>query len=209
MSNSIYTRTGDQGETSLVDNSRVPKDAARVEAYGTVDEANSWVGVARACTTHPILIENLDFLQHRLFNCSSSLATPPGAPFSPPRIDEADVAYLETAIDHFEERSGKLKSFILPGGNLCASYLHVARTVVRRAERRVVSLLAVEEVDPLVQKFINRSSDFLFAAARYSNFIHSRQDVLWSPSTPRPKFPEDLGDAPDDQDEEGCEPCSS
>jgi cob(I)alamin adenosyltransferase len=209
MKNSIYTRTGDKGETSLVDSSRVPKDARRVEAYGTVDEANSWVGVARACTNHPVLRQSLDFLQHRLFNCSSNLATPQGCGFEPPRISEEDVAFLEQAIDHFESKTGPLTFFILPGGNQCSGYLHVARTTTRRAERRIVSLSADEPVDALVLKFVNRASDFLFAAARYSNYIRSREDVRWRKDIEPPK----LSDEPDSeaslQGDEGCDSCSS
>lgn len=181
MRSSIYTRTGDRGETSLADSSRVAKDSLRVEAYGTIDEANSWVGVARACTGHPVLHEALDFCQHRLFNCSSNLATPSDDPDRVPQIVEADIEFMEQAIDHFEEKSGSLEAFILPGGNQCAAFLHVARTVMRRAERRTVSLAAEVAVDSMVQKFINRASDFLFAAARYSNYVTSRNDIHWNP----------------------------
>ena len=189
MGASLYTRRGDAGETSLVGGSRVPKNSLRVEAYGALDEANSWVGVARACTAHPVLAEALTFLQHRLFNCSSNLATPPGEGATPPTIATEDVAFLERAIDHFEERSGALTGFILPGGNQCAAFLHVARTVMRRAERRLVSLAAEEQVDPMVKKFINRASDFLFAAARYSNFVQSRSDAYWDKEIAPPALP--------------------
>lgn len=209
MSNSIYTRTGDKGQTSLVDSSRVPKDALRVEAYGTVDEANSWVGVARACTSHPVLWECLDFLQHRLFNCSSNLATPPGAEFTPPTITEEDVSFLERAIDHFEAKTGPLTYFILPGGNQCSAFLHVARTTTRRAERRIVSLTEDEPVDALVLKFVNRASDFLFAAARYSNWIRSHPDVRWKKDFELPKLPAELDDEATIQSDEGCDSCSN
>ncbi len=206
MTASIYTRKGDGGETSLVGNVRVPKDSLRVEAYGTVDEANSWVGVARACTTHPVLWDTLDFLQHRLFNCSSNLATPPSVG-SPQTIDVEDVKFLERTIDHFEAKSGPLTGFIVPGGNQCSAFLHVARTVLRRAERRVVTLETQEEVAPLVLTFVNRASDFLFAAARYSNYTRSRSDVYWEKDYPCPALPE-ADDAPD-QDEPGCDSCNS
>jgi cob(I)alamin adenosyltransferase len=187
MSSSIYTRTGDRGETSLADSSRVPKDSLRVEAYGTVDEANSWVGLARAFAADPLLAEVLDFVQHRLFNCSSNLASPPGTPWAVPTIDEADIALLEHAIDRFETATGPLTRFVLPGGAQGAAALHVARTVVRRAERRIVSLSAHEGgVDPLVQKFVNRASDLLFAAARYANNVDGRTDVTWDKARARP-----------------------
>lgn len=179
----IYTRTGDKGQTSLADGTRVPKDAPRVEAYGDVDEANSWVGAARALVSDPLLDGLLEFLQHRLYNCSSNLATPPGASFTPPGIDDEDVAHLERAIDRFEQTTGPLRAFVLPGGCSDAALLHVARTVVRRAERRLISL---EGVDPLVLRFINRSSDFLFAAARYANVVCGSQDVLWNKDLPLP-----------------------
>ncbi|MBN2490829.1 MAG: cob(I)yrinic acid a,c-diamide adenosyltransferase [Planctomycetes bacterium] len=179
MTGSIYTRTGDRGETSLVGGGRVPKDAARVEAYGTVDETNAWIGAARAFVGDRALEEALEFLQHRLFNCSSNLATPAATKRVPPRIEEADIAFLERAIDRFEGATGKLTAFVLPGGSRAAAFLHVARTVCRRAERRVVGLGADEPVDPLVLAFLNRASDFLFAAARYSNHLEGRPDAAW------------------------------
>jgi cob(I)alamin adenosyltransferase len=186
MGSTIYTRTGDAGETSLVDGRRVPKTSPRVEAYGTVDEANSWVGAARAFATDPLLARALEFLQHRLFNCSSNLATPADASATPPRIAAEDVDFLERAIDRFEQTTGPLKNFVVPGGSQAAGLLHVARTVCRRAERRVVALAAAEEVDPLVRKFVNRSSDFLFAAARYANAVEKRGDVSWDKQHERP-----------------------
>ena len=179
MPSQIYTRRGDRGETSLADESRIPKDAVRVEAYGTVDEANSWIGAARAHVDEPRLDRALAFAQHRFYNCSSNLATPAGAP-NPPRIAEADIEFLEQAIDRFEEATGPLHRFIVPGGGRAAAFLHVARTVCRRAERALVRLNRESPVDPLVQKFINRSSDFLFAAARYANFLEGRGDVFWN-----------------------------
>lgn len=182
----IYTRGGDRGETSLVDGSRVRKDSRRVEAYGTVDEANSWVGVARSATDDLLLLRTLELLQHRLFNCSSNLATPAGTGVTPPKIEAEDVAFLETAIDRFESRSGALRHFVLPGGGRTASFLHVARTVCRRAERLVVSLSEEAEVDPQVRAFLNRASDFLFAAARYANAVEGRGDVPWDKALPLP-----------------------
>lgn len=181
----IYTRTGDKGQTSLADGTRVPKDAPRVDAYGEVDEANSWVGAARAQISDPLLDRQLEFVQHRLYNCSSNLATPPGADVEPPTVSEEDATHLERAIDRFEQTTGPLSSFVLPGGCPEAGLLHVARTVVRRAERR---LIALEEVDPLVLRFINRASDFLFAAARYANAVCGARDVQWDKDLPRPEL---------------------
>ena len=188
MGSTIYTRTGDKGETSLADGRRVPKTSARVEAYGTVDETNSWIGAARAFATDPLFARALEFLQHRLFNCSSNLATPPDATLAPPTIAPGDVEFLERAIDRFEETTGPLRNFILPGGTRAAGLLHVARTVCRRAERRIVALAGEEEVDPLVRKFVNRCSDFLFAAARYANAVERTGDVLWEKDQGRPEL---------------------
>jgi cob(I)alamin adenosyltransferase len=188
MSSSIYTRSGDKGQTSLVDGSRLPKDSKRVTAYGTVDEANSWVGAARSAGADPLLDEVLELVQHRLFNCSSNLATPPDAGFAPPTIAEEDVEFLERAIDRFEETTGALTHFVLPGGTPAASFLHLARTVCRRAERHIVSLAAEELVDPQVQKFVNRASDLLFAAARYANAVAGRSDPGWDQHLPLPEL---------------------
>ena len=187
MKGSIYTRTGDKGETSLADGTRVPKDALRVEAYGTIDECNSWVGVALSCTDYPLLRESLGFLQHRLFNCSSNIAAPKRAK-GVPRVSKADIEYLEQTIDRFEHKSGPIENFILPAGGLCSSHLHVARTVCRRAERRLVTLSATERIDKLVLQFINRASDFLFAAARYSNFSRCQKEIIWDPKFKRPSL---------------------
>jgi len=188
MNSRIYTRTGDGGETALVDGTRVPKDAARVEAYGAIDEANAWVGAARARCVEPLLDRTLELVQHRLYNCSSNLATPPGASgFSPPTIFEGDLTFLERAIDRFEEASGPVSVFVLPGGTEAAALLHVARTVCRRAERRVVTMRqAGDPVEPLVLKFLNRTSDFLFAAARYANRVAG--DVAWNREIPPPEL---------------------
>jgi len=186
MGSQIYTRKGDKGSTALVDGSRVGKDSGRVEAYGTVDELNSWVGAARAFADDELLDQTLTFLQNRLYNCSSNLATPPDQGIEPPGIEQADVEFLEQAIDRFEQITGGISRFIVPGGNRTAGLLHVARTVCRRAERRIVALSGEATVDPLVQKFVNRASDFLFAAARYANAAASDDDVFWNPTFPRP-----------------------
>lgn len=187
MGSSIYTRTGDAGTTSLVDGSRLDKDSARVEAYGTVDEANSWVGAARAFIGDEVLSSYLELVQHRLYNCSSNLAVSPGSGLEPAGISEDDVAFLERAVDRFEDRSGEIRGFVLPGGGCRpAALLHVARTVCRRAERRAWSLARTEEVDPLVVRFLNRCSDFLFAAARCAAAVEGEGDVHWDKELPLP-----------------------
>lgn len=185
MSRSIYTRGGDGGETSLSGGSRISKTSARIEAIGTLDEANSAIGLARAAleerTTGPDLDHILDIVQHRLFNVAGILATPDASPSSGSAIAGMtdDVGRLESWIDALSAVTGELSSFVLPGGSESAARLHVARTVVRRAERRVLDLHANEPVDEVVLAFINRLSDLLFAAARYEN--RAGGDVIWDP----------------------------
>ena len=167
----IYTRTGDSGETSLFGGSRLRKDDPRIEAYGTVDELNAFIGVARAAWPRSPIDADLSSVQADLFDLGAHLASPgsdrfPGAPAS--RIED-----LERAIDRMEAELAPLKSFILPGGSLAAAHLHVARTVCRRAERLVVAL--GEDV-----KYLNRLADYLFVAARYANLKHGIEDVLWT-----------------------------
>lgn len=179
MKSSIYTRKGDKGSTSLFDGTVVPKASARVEAYGTVDEINSWVGAARAFCEDLLLVQTLELLGHRLYNCSSNIAagTEPGV--ATVGVTQGDVEFLERAIDRMEEASGAIGGFILPGGTRAAGLLHVARTVCRRAERLIVALSKDEHVDPLVMAFVNRASDLLFAAARYANSLDGGGDVFW------------------------------
>ncbi|MBE0417399.1 MAG: cob(I)yrinic acid a,c-diamide adenosyltransferase [Coriobacteriia bacterium] len=189
----IYTRTGDEGETSLVGGSRVAKNSARVEAYGTVDEVNSWVGHARAALEVAAADElrldiMLDFVQHRLFDCSSLLATPAEARAGRtglPAIHAEDISQLETWIDDLTAVVGEIDHFVLPGGCEEACRLHIARTVVRRAERRVIDLAseAPDELDPGILAFINRLSDLLFTMARYANHRYGAGDVFWDPRT--------------------------
>jgi cob(I)alamin adenosyltransferase len=189
----IYTRAGDRGETSIVGGTRVPKNSARVEAYGTVDEANSCVGLARAALEVAApddlrLDVMLDFVQHRLFDCSSLLATPAELRASRtglPSIGAGDITRLETWIDDLTEAIGEIDHFVLPGGCEEACRLHVARTVVRRAERRIHDLVseAPDEVDPQVLAFVNRLSDLLFTMARYANRVYGAGDVFWDSRT--------------------------
>jgi len=183
----IYTRTGDTGETSLADGERVSKADPRVEAYGTVDEANSAVGLALALVSDSEMRETLLFAQQRLFNCSSHLATPPEARSERTTdADEADVEALERAIDRFERVAGPLDHFILPGGSELAARLHVARTIVRRAERRVVALDPKHDGDESVARFLNRLSDTLFAAARASLALEGVAETRWDRDASQP-----------------------
>jgi cob(I)alamin adenosyltransferase len=161
-----------------------------VEAYGALDEANSWIGLARASITDPTLAtlgQALEFLQHRFCNCSSNLAFPPGSHSARPTVSEEDVAFLEATIDRFEARTGPIRHFIVPGGRREAALLHVARTVCRRAERRMLTLAEEESVDPMVRAFVNRASDFLFAAARYACAGTGCEEVVWNQDLPRPE----------------------
>jgi cob(I)alamin adenosyltransferase len=174
----IYTRTGDRGETSLRWGERTPKDSLRVEAYGTVDETNAAVGMALAVLpqAESVLAHKLRQIQRELFDVGADLAAPPeSTKGGQPKVQAAMVTQLEEAIDQLTATLPPLTHFILPGGTPAASALHVARTVCRRAERRVVSLMAVEPVDPILLQYLNRLSDFLFVAARSANQLGAWQ----------------------------------
>ncbi len=179
----IYTKTGDAGETGLFGGPRVPKDDARVEAYGAVDELNASLGVARARGGDAELGALLAAIQEQLFTIGAELATPPGARAraAVPAVAPAWSAALEAAIDRFEAELAPLRNFILPGGAPLAADLHVARGVCRRAERRAVSLHRVDPILPEVLVYLNRLSDFLFVAARVANHRAGVADVVWDP----------------------------
>jgi cob(I)alamin adenosyltransferase len=171
----IYTRTGDDGSTGLGDGARVSKESLRVEAYGTVDEANSAVGVVLAVTDLPEPIKRcLTEVQHDLFDLGGELCIP-GSKI----ITAAHVDRLETELDGFNEALPPLKDFILPGGGPAAAACHVARTVCRRAERRCWSLARAEEVAPDALKYLNRLSDLLFVLARVLARQSSGGEVIW------------------------------
>ena len=185
----VYTRTGDKGDTALVGGRRVPKDSARIEAYGTVDELNACLGLLRqANRTEPGPKESvarldsmLERIQNELFNLGSLLATlPEDLGEKQPRITARHVERLEQEIDELNEGLPPLRSFTLPGGGFTSSYLHLARTVCRRAERRVVALARGETVNPEAIIYLNRLSDLLFVMARRAN-DGGRADVLWVP----------------------------
>jgi cob(I)alamin adenosyltransferase len=185
----IYTRTGDAGETSLAGGMRVSKADPRVEAYGTVDEAACAVGLALQAAADARMREVLLFAQQRLLNCSSRLATPPEARTEGAAdVDDEDIRALERAIDEFETRAGSPDRFVLPGGSELAARLHVARTVVRRAERRVAALASVGRADEGVPRFLNRLSDMLFAAARAALKIEGVPETGWDRDASRPAF---------------------
>ena len=171
----IYTRTGDDGTTGLGDGSRVAKDSTRVEAYGTVDEANSAIGIVLAADAIPDAIRTcLMEVQHDLFELGGELCIPGHS-----AVTEAYIERLEDDLDGFNEDLPRLKEFILPGGGQAAAACHLARAIVRRAERRVLSLASVEDVRPEVVKYLNRLSDLLFVVARVLARAASGQEVLW------------------------------
>jgi cob(I)alamin adenosyltransferase len=184
--NKIYTRTGDDGTTGLVDGSRVVKHAARMEAIGSVDEANSALGLA-VIAVEGAHRANLLRVQNDLFDLGADLATP-GDDFTPGpmtlRIVGAQVDWLETAIDGVNEALNPLTSFILPGGSEGAARTHIARAAVRRAERACVAAAAEAPVNPAALAYINRLSDYLFVLARALN-NHGADDILWVPGASR------------------------
>lgn len=177
----IYTRKGDKGETSLFGGQRVPKDAMRIEAYGSVDELNSVLGVVRALKPYRGIDSLLEQLQQELFVLGADLATPQtDTSKRVPRIEQQQVAQLEQHIDKFETQIEPLTTFIVPGGSPVAAQLHVARTVCRRAERLVVRLSKEEPVGEWPLVYLNRLSDLLFVMARYANKLDDVKETPWS-----------------------------
>lgn len=176
----IYTKTGDTGETALFGGERVPKDALRIEAYGSVDELNCVLGVIRSLGPDRKISAALLKIQHQLFELGADLATPivHKSPMIP-RIKASHAAALERTIDSMERALQPLKSFILPGGSVAASQLHLARTVCRRAERNVVRLSRNEDIGSAVIIYLNRLSDLLFVLARYENLSSAHEEVKW------------------------------
>jgi len=189
--NRVYTRKGDAGTTSLVGGQKVPKNMARIEAYGTIDELNSFIGAARQTIAEQhaghdgfgALSEELLRVQHELFNLGSVLATlPEDVVEYMPRVTQVDVDALEASIDHHNEDLPGLRSFVLPGGTRLNTDLHVARTVCRRAERLMVTLAEHEEVDDESMAYVNRLSDALFVWSRWASHAADAAEVLWQPN---------------------------
>ena len=186
--NKIYTKTGDAGETALGNGSRVAKHALRVSSYGTVDEANATVGLARLHASGE-MDAHLAMIQNDLFDLGADLCRPDmekddEAGYPVLRMTDAQVARLEGQIDEMTSQVVPLRSFILPGGAALAAHLHLCRTVSRRAERLVVELATMEEVNPVAIRYLNRLSDWCFQAARIAN-DNGRDDVLWVPGANR------------------------
>ncbi|MEC1864020.1 cob(I)yrinic acid a,c-diamide adenosyltransferase [Bacillus licheniformis] len=180
----LYTKTGDRGKTSLI-GGRADKDHLRVEAYGTLDEANSFIGLAQSylkaeeALFHDILSE-LTAIQHELFDCGSDLAHVNVQEEG--KLKAESITMLEERIDAYVEEAPQLTKFILPGGTEAASFLHAARTVIRRAERKIVALAKEEDIPPLALQYVNRLSDYLFAAARIVNHRLGEVDVEYERS---------------------------
>ncbi len=178
MTMSIVTKTGDKGTTGLFGGERVPKHSPRIEAYGTVDELNAVIGVVIACPDLPeALRDHLFQIQHSLFRVGGDLATPLTKKEKEDRVGPEHVTILEGWISALESSLPAQRQFILPGGSPAAAHLHLARTVCRRGERRVTSLMAVEAINPAVQIYLNRLSDYLFIAAREANRVSGKGDV--------------------------------
>ncbi len=186
--NKIYTRTGDGGDTALGNGARVAKYSARVTAYGTSDELNSFVGLARLHADGE-MDEALSRIQNDLFDLGADLCRPdihldPEAEFTPLRMVDSQVVRLEKEIDKMNANLEPLRSFILPGGSALAAQLHVCRTVSRRAERLAVELGTTEQINDAAVRYLNRLSDWFFVAARVAN-ENGRADVLWVPGATR------------------------
>ena len=176
----IYTKTGDKGETGLFGGDRVRKDSLRIEAYGAVDELNSLVGIIRALRPKKKIDDVLHEVQRDLFILGADLATRKAAKRALiPRISRTHVASLEKKIDSLQVPLRPLKSFILPGGTVAASYLHYARTVCRRAERSTARLSSSEDTNENVLIYLNRLSDLLFVLARYANHAEKKKETEW------------------------------
>lgn len=178
----IYTKTGDEGLTSLFSGKRVPKDDDLIEAYGTVDELNSILGLVLTENISASMRARVTMLQHELFELGSDLATPwDDAAFSSKikRMHATSSERLESEMDEAEEKLGKLTQFILPGGTKVAAYLHLARTVCRRAERKITSLFIENKVNPEAFIYLNRLSDWCFMMARLTNLESGTPDITW------------------------------
>ncbi len=178
----IYTKTGDKGTTALFGGKRVSKCDARIEAYGTVDELNAYIGLIRFKNIDTRAIEILSEIQDRLFTLGSILASEPGKNnLKVPYLNEEDVELLEKEIDKMNETLPELKSFVLPGGNDVIGFCHVARCICRRAERDVVNLAQSEPVPDIVVKYLNRLSDYLFVLSRKLTYDENLSETPWKP----------------------------
>lgn len=189
MTFKIYTKTGDKGETALYGGTRVSKASAKVEAYGTIDELNAFIGIAKSHIDDSDCLKQLAEIQYDLFTLGSEAATPidkvylaNGKSRLPVTIKEEDISKLEVWMDKMDESLEPLQFFILPGGGKAATFLHAARTICRRAERGMVFLNETEEMRPELIKYLNRLSDYLFVMARYVSMLNNEQEEYWNPN---------------------------
>ena len=179
----IYTKTGDKGSTSLLGGTRVSKSNIRIEAYGTIDELNSFIGLLRDFSSENENRKNLLIsIQEKLFTIGSTLATAPGKKFNTPNLQEADILLLENEMDKMDKELPTLKNFVLPGGHQYVSFCHIARTVCRRAERKCIELALNEEVNEAIVKYLNRLSDFLFVLSRKLSLELNAEEIAWKPN---------------------------
>ena len=162
----IYTKTGDKGQTSLYDSTRVDKDSVRVDCYGTIDELNCSLGFAKNFIDREEVVEEINHIQRLLFNVAGELATKDGSKFAH-RVTEEDVLKLEKLIDNFMSRTNNTSQFIIPGSSKASGALHIARTICRRAERRIITLNREEPIGAVLMKYVNRLSDGIYAMARF------------------------------------------
>lgn len=184
MAFKIYTKTGDGGKTSLIGGTKVLKSHLRIESYGAIDELNSYIGLVNDLLSRKDLSILLREIQDRLFTIGSSLACDPDkeSALKIPDLHVADIERLENEIDRMNESLPEMRSFILPGGHVTISHIHIARCICRRAERCCVNLQSQDSfVDPLVLQYINRLSDYLFVLARYAGYLLHVQDIPWKP----------------------------
>jgi cob(I)alamin adenosyltransferase len=178
----IYTKTGDEGTTSLFGGKRVLKSELRIDTYGTVDELNAWMGVLRDLEVNQKRKSALIEIQDRLFTIGSILATEPeNTKVKIPHLQESDITFLEKEMDGMDALLQPMRSFVLPGGHPAVSWGHVARTVCRRAERLVIGLNNIEKADPLVIKYLNRLSDYLFVLCRMMTAELEVEETPWKP----------------------------
>jgi len=179
----IYTKTGDKGNTSLIGGSKVSKADLRIETYGTIDELNSYIGLCKDLITDISSQSALQEIQDRLFTIGAELAADPAktTKLLLPDLHETDIEWLENQIDRMDAILEPMKHFILPGGHVAISHLHIARCICRRAERCCVRLNKESTVDPIIIKYLNRLSDYLFVLARYTGHLLHIPDIPWKP----------------------------
>ena len=177
---SVYTRTGDSGTTSLVGGTRVPKNSPRLEAYGTIDEANSWLGLLDASDAIPQAAHTtLRRAMNHMFDIGSALATEESSQWQPAPFPQQAIADLEADIDSLDEKLPRHNRFILPGRHPDAARANISRTVMRRAERRILDLAKTTEVDPAILRYVNRLSDYLFILSRAINIKNAKEEIFW------------------------------